>query len=122
MTTPNRPAIKIVHPFYNSPRLLAQDGAFTFHSNPHQAVEDHESRKFAARNLDIQALYRWRINAEDKPHIIRQLSGLGITHRAVYPDLDGIAKSLWETEVLWKGKVATPTGRPHNPGANTGKL
>ena len=29
----NKYAIKIIHPFYNSPRLLAQDGAFTMHSD-----------------------------------------------------------------------------------------
>jgi hypothetical protein len=33
--------------------------------------------------------------------IIEELSGLGITERTVYPNLDGLAKSLWETEVLW---------------------
>ncbi|HEX7055167.1 MAG TPA: FRG domain-containing protein [Burkholderiales bacterium] len=36
-----------------------------------------------------------------KARIVRELSGLGITHRVVFPDLDGIARSVWETDVLW---------------------
>jgi hypothetical protein len=31
---PSHHAIKIVHPIYNTPRLLAQDGAFTINSHP----------------------------------------------------------------------------------------
>jgi hypothetical protein len=52
-------------------------------------------------NLDIERLYWWCVLMQNKIPIIRELSGLGITHRTVYPDLDGIAKILWETEVLW---------------------
>ena len=32
---------------------------------------------------------------------LRELSGLGITRRTAFPDLDGVARSLWETQVLW---------------------
>jgi hypothetical protein len=58
---------------------------------------------FEKDNLDVSALYRWRIRARNKARIIAELSGLGITHRLLFPDLDGIARSLWETEVLWRG-------------------
>ncbi len=91
-------AIKIVHPIYNSPRVLAQDGAFTFHSNPQMRVEDLEGKPFAEHNLDIEKLYCWSVT--NKAKIIEELSGLGITERLVYPDLDGIAKSLSQTAVL----------------------
>jgi len=30
--------LKIIYPFYNSPRLVAQDGAFTIHSDPWTSV------------------------------------------------------------------------------------
>lgn len=96
--------VKIVHPFYNSPRIVAQDGAFTFHSNPRRPLESYNGVYFQPDNLDILTLYRWRIRAKRKPEIVAQLSGLGITHRIVFPDLDGIARSIWETEVLWRGK------------------
>ena len=98
---PSNDAIKIVHPFYNTPRLLAQDGAFTIHSHPQKSIEDYNGKVFKKSNLDIHALYCWCVPKDNKKNIVEGLSGLGITHRSVYPDLDGIARSLWETEVLW---------------------
>lgn len=101
--TSDSDSIKIVHPFFNSPRLLAQDGAFTIHSNPWKSLESYaeEGKKFAKDDLDVDTLYRWLIPVRRKVDIIKELSGLGITHRSLFPDLDGVAKSLWETEVLW---------------------
>lgn len=96
-------AIRIVHPLYNSPRLVAQDGAFTIHSHPRNSIEWCRGKLFRRRNLDIASLYWWRIPSKYKPAIVRELSGLGITHRTLFPDLDGVARSLWETEVLWNG-------------------
>jgi hypothetical protein len=93
--------IKMVHPFFNSPRILAQDGAFTIHSNPQHSIEGYKGKDFRKTDLDIEKLWWWTIPGGSKTAIIRELSGLGITHRMVYPDLDGIAKSLWETVVLW---------------------
>jgi FRG domain len=97
-------SVKIIPPFYNSPRILAQDGAFTVHSDPWRPLDDFCGEDFNAKHLDIGEMYHWTILARSKGDILRQLSGLGITHRMVYPDLDGIARSLWETEALWKGK------------------
>jgi len=102
-------AIKIVYPFYNTPRLLAQDGAFTIHSHPQVSIEDYNSKVFKKTNLDIETLYCWCVPKKSKNNIIEGLSGLGITHRSVYPDLDGVARSLWETEILWS---RTSTGDP----------
>jgi len=99
-------AIRIVYPFYNSPRLLAQDGAFTMHSNPWRSIESYECKPFKTRNLDIERLYRWAVPADKKVNIVKELSNLGITQRLLFPDLDGVARSLWETEVLWKGKAS----------------
>ena len=56
---------------------------------------------FIRDNLDIEKLYSWRVPQAHKTRIIKGLSGLGITERIVFPDLDGVAKSLWETAVLW---------------------
>jgi len=94
-------ALKVIDPFYNSPRLLAQDGAFTIHYHPWKPIEDYEGKEFIRRHLDIEVLYCWHLPVAHKTRIIAELSGLGITHRAVFPDLDGVARSLWETEVLW---------------------
>jgi hypothetical protein len=95
--------LKIVYPFYNSPRLVAQDGAFTIHSDPWRSIESYVDTDFGGTKLHLEAFYFWCIPAANKVGIIKELSGLGITERTVYPDLDGLAKSLWETEVLWHG-------------------
>lgn len=101
---PTNSAIKVVDPFYNDARILAQDGAFTFHANPWTPMEDFAGAEFDYRLLDIAELCLWTVPARSKGPIIRELSGLGVTHRTVFPDLDGIAKSIWETEVLWRGE------------------
>jgi FRG domain len=98
--------IKIVYPLYNSPRLVAQDGAFTIHSEPKRCIEWYEGKPFKKANLDIHTLQWWRVPAKQKAKIVKQLSGLGITQRTLFPDLDGVARSVWETEILWNGVLA----------------
>src|SRR5262249_32701720 len=96
----HRTDVKLVHPVYNSPRLVAQDGGFTLHSSPRVPLDEVEA--CASAKLDMAVLYCWKIPAGAKPIVVEELSGLGITHRMVFPELDGIARSIWETEVLWK--------------------
>jgi hypothetical protein len=98
-------SVRLVHPFFNSPRLVAQDGAFTVHSDPWTSLEDDEATAFDAENLDIAGLFWWRVPRSKKVSLVRELSSLGINRRAVFPDLDGVAGSLWETEVLWASIV-----------------
>jgi hypothetical protein len=102
-TDPSKCSIRIIYPFYNSPRLLSQDGAFTIHSPPKRPIEDCEGESFKKGNLDIEKLYSWNVPADKKTRIVEELSDLGITRRSLFPDLDGLARSLCETEVLWKG-------------------
>lgn len=99
-------AIKIMHPFYNSPRIVAQDGIFTLHSNPEKALEDYAGAYFCERRLDIDHLHRWRVSKASKGKLLRQLERLGVNRRTLFPDLEGIAESLWRSEVLWRGKKA----------------
>ena len=51
--SPEKAALKILHPFYNSPRLLAQDGGFTWHSDPWHSIESYAGQQFAPL-LDIE--------------------------------------------------------------------
>jgi hypothetical protein len=95
--------VKIVHPVFNSARLIAQEGGFTLHSDPWRSLEDLVEVRFGKRCLDIEHLYRWSVPKIAKPNLLRELSGLGVSHRNMFPELDGIARSLWETEVLWNG-------------------
>jgi hypothetical protein len=100
-----RDRLKIVEPLYNSPRLRAQDGAFTVTDAPNQPLEKYVGRALDHEQLDVDRLFRWTIRPGRKRRLLEELSGLGVTHRMVFPDLDGIARSLWETEVLWSWKA-----------------
>lgn len=98
------PAVRIVHPFYNSPRIIAQDGAFTLHSHPEHPLDKYAGKMFGAGRLDIKQMFHWRIKKGRKPDLIRQLDASGIHRRVLFPDLDGLARGLWEKEVLWRGQ------------------
>lgn len=102
--------VKILHPFYNSPRIIAQGGVFTFHPNPKQSLDSYQGKAFLCDRLDIKLLIRWDIQPkvklevkEVKRGILKELDSVGINRRTVFPDLDGLAQGLWETEVLWNG-------------------
>ena len=100
-------AIKIVHPIYNSPRIVSQSGVFTFHSEPSRELECYNSHRFRVERLDIEQLVRWDIEPDAKTSIVQNLDGLGINQRTVYPDLDGLAGGLLQSEVLWRGTAIT---------------
>jgi hypothetical protein len=63
------PTIKIIHPFYNSDRLRAQDGAFTIQSDPRKPLEDFANEKFAAKQLDTKRYIAGRFRARVKPRL-----------------------------------------------------
>ena len=45
--------IKIVFPVFNSPRIVAQDGAFTFHSNPWTPIEEYAGKEMWTSRVEI---------------------------------------------------------------------
>ena len=96
-------AVKIIHPFYNSPRIVSQDGAFTLHSRPARPLDTYAGLRFLEARLDIAHLFRIPVLARGKRRIISELDSLGVNRRTLFPDLDGISQGLWETEVLWRG-------------------
>jgi hypothetical protein len=94
-------AIKIVHPVFNSARLVAQSGVFTFHSNPLRPIEDYVGETFRGKRLDFSRVFYWDVPKNAKAKIIQALSDLGISRRTLFPDFDGLARGLWEMSVLW---------------------
>ena len=56
-----------------------------YHSDPCRSMESNVDEDFSTANLHIEALYFWCISAAKKVNIIKELSGLGITERTVYP-------------------------------------
>jgi hypothetical protein len=103
-----RKVIKIIYPFFNSPRLVAQEGVFTVQSVPSRTIDSYVGEPFDAKELDIKRLIRWRIPRDRKQPMLQELSGLGISRRTFFPDLDGVAQSLWQAEVLWSEKKGGP--------------
>lgn len=96
-------AVKILHPFYNSLRIVSQDGVFTLHSDPFQPMDEYAGKPFADDRLDIAHLVRIPVAAEAKRSLIVQLDTFEFNRRTVFPDLDGIAQHLWEVETMWRG-------------------
>lgn len=95
--------LRVIDPVYNSDRIRAQDGYFTVHGPRGESLESVFPR-LTPKNSDFDRVICWTIAKDRKLELIQQLSQLGVTRRTVYPDLDGIAKSIVETEILWRGK------------------
>jgi hypothetical protein len=101
---PDPRAIKLVYPVYNSGRIVAQKGIFTWHSDPYTPVEKQAGQDFADKKLDIEWLVKWPIVFDPlamRTQIIQELEQLGISSRTIFPDLNGITAGLWQTEVLF---------------------
>ena len=97
-------AIKILHPFHNSPRIVAQAGTFTFHSNPWIELPEYEGRLFEVERLDIDGLFEWQIPPSEKNEIkiriLKELEARGVNRATLYPDLDGLSRGLVESILL----------------------
>src|ERR1035437_3031210 len=103
-TTITNDEIRLVPPITISPRIVVQGGIFTWHSNPTVSLDSYAGKTFMKGNLDVQRLYRWHIPASSKRKLLISLERCGVSQRTLFPDLDGLAASLWQTEVLYQGK------------------
>ena len=96
--------IRVVFPVNPSPRLTAQSGVFTLHGDPWVDVTKCAGRNYANGQLDMARLKRWMVPSGKKAGIILDLERVSINSRTLFPDLDGLARGLWETEVLRKAR------------------
>ena len=94
------PGIRLVYPVNPSPRITAQSGVFTLHGDPWADLVKCAGKPYADDELDIQRLQRWTVPAANKTNIILDLERVAINSRTLFPDLDGLARGLWETEVI----------------------
>jgi len=95
-------AVRLVFPVYNSERLVAQKGVFTWHSHP---AEDASKYPYSS-HLAFKQLLRLRIAPADEAvrrKLIQDLDRLGVNQRTIFPDIGGITKGLWQREVLFEG-------------------
>jgi len=101
---PQAKAVKLVYPVYNSERLIAQNGIFTWHSHPKIALDTQAEQDFEDDKLDIKRLVKWPLEfGENRHKVLQTLENWGISQRTIFPDLTGIADGLWQTVVLFKG-------------------
>lgn len=94
------PGIRVVYPINPSPRITAQSGVFTLHGDPWADLVKCAGKLYADDELDIERLIRWTVPATNKTDIILDLERVAINSRMLFPDLDGLARGLWETEVI----------------------
>ncbi len=107
--------IKLVLPFNPTPRMTAQSGIFTLHGDPWTDLVRCAGRPYPARALDIVKLIKWTVHSRQKTGIVLDLERLAINSRTLFPDLQGLATGLWQTEIIRKcfrrGQTEEPKAR-----------
>ena len=99
------PGVKVLYPYDISPRLTVQSSVFTIQEDPQKELQEYNPQEFSEENFDIGKLIRWSIPKESKESIIEALDRTAINARTLFPDLDGLAKGIWQSEVTRYGKV-----------------
>jgi len=100
---PNKIAgIRLIYPFYPSRRITAQSGLFTIHAHPWPDLSTLSATHFPTTDNDVVEGEKWCVPKNSKPAIIRELARLGIDERTLFPELDGLARGLLHTELLFR--------------------
>ncbi len=97
--------LKILYPFYGSSRMTAQSAVFTIQDDPWRDMETYFPHSLGDQYFDVVELVRFVVPGSAKPKCLDDLERLGINHRTLYPDLNGMAQGLWQTVVLRSGKL-----------------
>jgi hypothetical protein len=104
------PGVKMIFGPYVSPRIRAQACVFTVQDNPTKDLGAYDPSCYPKRAcVDIERIVRWPIPGDLKPRFLRELERVGINERTMFPDLDGIARSIIRTEVLRTGVDRKPS-------------
>lgn len=96
----NIPGVRIIYPDYVDPRMVAQSGCFTLHEHPERSLEADNPTNYEDGNFDICVLRKWKVPKDKKAELLVILERLAINYRTLFPDLDGLAKGLWQLEVI----------------------
>jgi FRG domain len=90
-------------PYRQFPRMLAQASTFTIHPLPQEAhrIEDCLT--------DEKHLVRYRIPGEAKFDLRQKLASLGINHRVLFPDYEGLSRHvIRQAEIVAYGPPPPP--------------
>lgn len=77
---------------YNSPRIVAQRGAFTIFGSNVSPMEDVKAA--APTTITDAVLARLTIPGANVPAITKALTAIGYTDSVIFPDLDGLAREM----------------------------
>ena len=107
-----------------SERVVAQSGVLTIQSDPYKDLQSFAAMDFAEDDLDAVAVLKWTIPAACRRAIVYELEQFDINARRLFPDLDGLCRSLWQTEALKdsQGQYATFPPRTETYAHTTDKL
>jgi len=108
--------VRVIYPFYASPRMIAQSCAFTIQDDPWSALEDYDKvydlkNEKVVGKVDILRIIKRKVPKVDRWTIINQLERVSINYRTLFPDLDGLAKGLWQLEVVRANPPKSPKSR-----------
>jgi hypothetical protein len=87
-----KPTLDFIAPFVRkNPRLLAQQGLFTY-SHENQSVTEWVTNEFTGDDGQLPVLIRILIKNEAAQEAARWMNRAGTSDRTIYPDLSGITK------------------------------
>ncbi len=92
--------VKLIYPFYVSPRMTAQASIFTIQDKPAKALEEYPYSQYERKDFDIFHIRKWRIPKDNKRNIIVELEDIGINAQTLFPDLQGLAEGIEQTESM----------------------
>jgi len=63
-------------------------------------LEQDNPNNYNTGEFDIQILRKWLVPKNKKVKLLDNLERMAVNNRTLFPDLDGLAKGLWQLEVI----------------------
>lgn len=86
--------VALLDPPVATPRINAQNGRFTIHVSPNDTDVEQDHGECLQAQRGISVLARYTIPASTKARLVADLSRVGVHHRALFPDLDGLGRYM----------------------------
>ncbi|HLG13727.1 MAG TPA: hypothetical protein VJH03_04255 [Blastocatellia bacterium] len=95
----------------HKPRVTVQSSVFTLQDDPGRNLEDYKPKEFreSPKQFQIERLIRWRVPGEDRAKIVKDLNRNGIHAGTLFPDLDGAARGVVQSEIVYDGMALDQT-------------
>jgi hypothetical protein len=90
--------VKVIYPFYASPRMTAQGCLFTYQDCPTMPLESYPVQSYSRQQFDLFHVRKWKVPAKEKPKLLKKLNDIGVNFQTLFPDLEGLGKGIPEIE------------------------